>query len=491
MVTSPQNKTIFPTFVMAVFISVFILFGIMEFRHTKAVINRYEAGIMQLAVNRTEDFQENLKTVAISIAKKVEKQQDIKELKSQVGFVDSRLTDLYIVKADGTILDTTSASKQDQFISRLAKQAARLENNQVMFSGVHLDDAARLEVITLLVPLSGQDAFLAANFRLDQYKNEINQLFASKNYRIAVFDSAGNPLVWPFEGSGAEAWDAGQDIFYYDKVKYNVVTAEQRDNSWKVYFFFEPNNFELYRAITVMLLVFALYICLYELLVEFWGVNEAKTYFENIDFAIFNQIHEGVIIANNSGRIIFANEAAHQIFADRKSTLRNIRLKEVLGNNYDLPGDMEGTTTITINSRNKLFKAIHSPIIKNNKILGSLTVLRSDSKEADIFRQVLDKLMDVLPQGIIFVNRDHEVALANLMARCYLSNVSPGSSIEVVDRELADFIYKEIDARTTKRVELVTGLVCEVTPVYDDDGIYAGTLVVIPGEITAPLPKNI
>ncbi len=483
MKQSPPFKSIFPTFVTIFFISIFILFGIMEFRHTKNIISRYETGIMQIAVNKTNTFHEDLKTVTINIAKRVENKQSNQQLLNQFIFFDSRITNLYIVKADGTIQNTTSQYGQDQFIIELAKQTERLKSYEVLVSGLHLDPSSRHEVITMIVPIKNKRTLLAVNFRLDQFQNEIIQDFMNQNYRVAVFDSSGNPVIWPFEKVKANVFDPQQETFYYDNKRYTIVASDAGDSLWRLYFFFETNNFELYRAITVLLLVFALYICLYELLVEFWGVNTAKTYFENIDFAIFNQIHEGVIIANNSGRIIFANEAAHHMFADRKNTLRNIKLKELFGNTDDFQRENEGSTTLTLKFRDKLLKAIHSPIIKNNKILGSLTVIRTDVKEDNIYHQILDKLIDALPQGIIFVNKDHEISLANLMAKCYLKNLIPGTSIEVIDRKLAAFIYNNIDSRATKRLELSGGLTCEVTPVYDDDGIYTGTLVVIQNDI--------
>ncbi|RYD02393.1 hypothetical protein N752_23975 [Desulforamulus aquiferis] len=52
MKQSPQSKNMFPMFVIISFISVFILFGVMEFRHTKSVLNDYENSIQQVAINK-------------------------------------------------------------------------------------------------------------------------------------------------------------------------------------------------------------------------------------------------------------------------------------------------------------------------------------------------------------------------------------------------------------------------------------------------------
>ncbi|GAB6157487.1 hypothetical protein JCM39194_06870 [Desulfotomaculum varum] len=477
MKQSPLFKSIFPTFATIFFLSIFILFGIMEFRHTNNVINSYESGIMQLAVNKTNSFHEHLKTVTISIAKKLDNQTNIRQFLNENIYFAPGIANIYILK-ERKILNTTNLTP-DSFVVSLAKRFEGQKISDIYFAGIHLDSSSRNEVITILYPLKNKNATLAVSFRLEQLQNELIQGFINQNCRIAIFDSANHPVLWPFEKVKPVSLDIQQDTFFYDNKKYRVVISEAGDGFWKLYFFFEANNFELYRAITVLLLVFALYICLYELLVEFWGVNTAKTYFENIDFAIFNQINEGVIIANNSGRVLFANEAAHHMFADRKNTLRNIQLKELFGNTDELPKENDGPTTLTIKFRDKLLKAIHSPIIKNNKILGSLTVIRTNNQDSDFYHQVLDKLIDALPQGIVFVNKNHEIAMANLIAKCYLNNLVPGTSIEVVDRNLAAFIYNQIDSRTTQRLTLSDFLHCEITPVYDDDGIYAGTLIVL------------
>ncbi|WP_235695494.1 PAS domain-containing protein [Desulforamulus hydrothermalis] len=450
----------------------------MEFRHTNNVINRYESGIVQMAVNKTNNFHEHLKTVTISIAGMLDHQPDMQRFFYDNIYFVPDLVNIYMLK-DGKILSSASNLTPDQFVISLAKQFEPQKISDIYYAGIHLDSSSKNEAITTLYPLKNKNATLAVSFRLDRLQNELIQGFINQNYRVAVFDAANRPVLWPFEKVKAASFDLQQDTFYYDNKKYRIVMSEAGDGFWKLYFFFEANNFELYRAITVLLLVFALYVCLYELLVEFWGVNTAKTYFENIDFAIFNQINEGVIIANNSGRILFANEAAHHIFADRKNTLRNIKLKELFGNTDELPKENEGSTTLTLKFRDKLLKAIHSPIIKNNKILGSLTVIRTSNQDSAFYYQILDKLIDALPQGIVFVNKNHEIALANLIAKCYLNNLVPGTSIEVVDRNLAAFIYNQIDSRTTHRLSLSDSLNCEVTPVYDDDGIYAGTLIML------------
>lgn len=128
----------------------------------------------------------------------------------------------------------------------------------------------------------------------------------------------------------------------------------------------------------------------------------------------------------------------------------------------------------------KFLEAIHSPIIKKGKKLGSLTVIRVNAKEEKTIRAVLNKFIEIVPEGLIYADKNHEISMANLMARCYLGSLNKGDSIDVVDPDLAEAIYENIGAVSVKIIELQSyGLMCEIAPVYDDDGLYAGTLVVL------------
>jgi PAS domain-containing protein len=348
---------------------------------------------------------------------------------------------------------------------------------RVTISGVHNDPFSHLRIVSAVVV--AKDATLVIDFRIEQYQKEIMQEFINENYKIAVFDGSDYPVYWPFDKEKLDGFKKGQSRFYDQRENYNVVVSSAGQTPWQLYFFFKENNFETFRTITILFLVFALYCCFYQLLVELLGVNSAKTYFENIDFAIFNQINEGVILTNNAGRVVFANNAAHEIFSDRKSSLLNIQLKEILGNIEDTPDGGEKPRTLTVKMSDKFLETIHSPIVKKGKKLGSLTVIRLNVKEERTFRIALNKLMEIIPEGAVFVDKNHEVAAANLMAKCYLGNLDRGAGIDVVDPVLADFIYENIGSGPVKRMEISDGLLCEIAPVYDDDGVYAGTLVLL------------
>lgn len=481
----PLMGTFYPSFFTVFLISLFIVFAIMEFRHTKNLITQYETGIQQIALNNTNLFLKDINKTSASIAKKIDlENQSLESSKLLTHIQKSYLVqDLYILDINGNIVAPLNTHANVN--KAMVKEASNLKNYSSLLSPVHFDSTSKTKVVTSFTPLQAQgNKILAIDFHLEDFQHEMLHELMSKNYSIAVFDHQGNAVVWPFNDKQLAKIGLNQDTFIYENKRYNVFSAHTDSHSWNVYFFFQANNIEIFRAVTILLLVFALYVCLYELLVEYWGVNTAKTYFENIDFAIFNQINEGVIIANNSGRVVFANETAHRMFADRKKLLRNVRLKEILGN-QDLQKENYGSLSFSLKLSERLLKAIHSPIIKNNKILGSLTVIRNEVVGDNFIVPVMDKVFESIPQGIIFVNKEHEISHANLIAKCFFANLITGASIEVVDRELANFIYKNIDSQSVKRVKLSSGIDCEVTPVLDDDGIYVGTVIYILSDTVA------
>lgn len=485
---SPGSKSIIPIIVMVFFLSVFIVLGIMEFRFSKNLLADFENNIKQIALNKTTLFLNDIKAVSENAAQKAaEQDQNVENLLKLISTYDYRITNVYLVGSGGEVGSALVAKNSYQHMNSLVSEELREKirdpnKERIIISGVHID-ASHLKVISAVIPLSGIDASykaLVIDFSIEQYQEEMMQEFFSESYKVAVFDSNDYPVYWPFDKENLDGFKKHQAKFYDNSRQYNVISSETGQPKWRLYFFFAENNYETIRTIAILLLVFALYCCLYQLLVELWGVNSARTYFENIDFAVLNKINEGVIISNNAGRIIFANNAAHEIFAERKSSLTAIDLRDIMRHTEDSGAEKENPCMLTLKMSDKLLESIHSPIIKKGKKLGSLTVIRVNVKEERTFRIVLDKLIEVIPEGVIYIDRKHAVSAANLMARCYLGNLDKGASIDVVNPALADFIYGSIGSRSVKRTELSShDLLCDIAPVFDDDGVYAGTLVVL------------
>ncbi|MBM7854872.1 PAS domain-containing protein [Desulfohalotomaculum tongense] len=482
MKRTTESKNILSLYVIVFALGIIIVFGIMEFRFLKNILTSYENSIKQIAINKTNSFLNDLKSISRNAARMIELQHiNIDEAVNVVQTYDRRITNVYLVEDNGTIHSSVHDNINKTYISKLAQKAASKKTEpQIIISEVKNDRFSKFNVISMAVPLHENGGVLIIDFSIDQYQREVIEEFTNTNYKLAVFDSENNPIIWPFDQDQLTGFNWEQSKFYVQNELYQVIKSKVGQPPWQLYLFQKENNFEKYRAVTIIFLVFALYYCLYQLLVEFWGVNSAKTYFDNIDFAILNQVNEGVIITNNAGVIVFANKAAHNIFTERKSNLVNVKLKEVMGYIEDFRSEGDNSKTLTLKTSDKLLQAIHSPIIKKGKKLGSLTVIRANTDEQKALRNVLDKLVEIIPEGIIYVDKNNEIITANLMAKCYLGALDRGKSISVIDSSLAEFICKNIDSRTINRIKLTAHDVwCDVAPVYDDDGVYTGTLLVL------------
>ncbi|NHM26534.1 PAS domain-containing protein [Desulfofundulus sp. TPOSR] len=464
------NSVLF-MFIALFFLSVITALFIMEFRFLKGIMTQYEDSIRQVAVNKTNLFFNDLRAATEGAARQLARwQEDRNRALGKLFAFDSRITGAYIINASGRITHGTP----DPHLKVMAGQVLQLTGTSIL--GVHNNGTGQV-VVTVVTHLDGE--WLALDYRINDFQQEMIQEFLGSICKVAVFDQNNFPVVWPFEPEKLDQFTGREEKFHLD-MPYDVSSVQLEQPPWKLYFFQQENNFDTYRIITIMFLLFALYCCLYQLVVELWRVNSARSYFENIDFTIFNYINEGVIISNNAGRIIFANMAAHEVFSGRKTILKDMPLKELLGHIGDTCDGKNKYGTLTLKMSDRLLEAIHSPLIKKGKVLGAITVLGSGGKEEKTCRNFLSKLIESLPLGVVHVDRNHKVVQANLMARCYLGSVEQGMSIDGVDPELAGFIYRNMGSSSIKPVLLASrNLIAEVIYIYDEDGNYDGALVIV------------
>ena len=457
------------------FLSVITLLIITEFRFLKEIVTGYQESLRQVAVNKTGFFLDDLRAVTEGAARRLAARGEDRETAlKEVISLDHRITAVYILDSRGRVVMQSGDAHPEDHLPPERAWEERVPRGTWM-AGVSTDNSARA-VLTVVTPLAGE--WLAVDYSLTGFQQELTQEFMGGASKVAVFDSNNYPVVWPFGQEMLDRFTGRENKFFAGQLRYDVGSSEVGQPPWKLYFFMRENNFDTYRVITVMFLLFALYCCLYQLLVELWGVNSANSYFENIDFNIFNYLHEGVIISNNAGRVIFANKSAHDIFAFRTGLLKGIKLKEILGHIGDAPNGQNSYGALTLKAAGRLLQAVHSPIIKNGKVLGALTVVGLDGKVEEICGKALSRLMDALPQGVVFLDRNHKVVQAGLMARYYLGVLDSGMSVDAVDPELASFIYRNMGSRSVKRVRLTSlNLTCEVIFIYDEGGAHAGTLV--------------
>lgn len=463
---------------MAIFIlSVITMLFITEFRFLKDIMVDYEETIRQVAIHKTNLFFDDLRAVNEGISRKLSGQEKNRDgaLKEVVS-LDRRITGAFILDEQGRVISQATDVYSGGY-PLPGKGWEEKPQQGTWIWGVHEGSGTQL-VVTVVTRLEKE--WLAVDYSIADFQQQLTQEFLGNTCKVAVFDNHNYAVIWPFERNALNKFTGREEKFFANQLHYNVSSLEVRQTPWQLYFFMRDNNFDTIRIITIMFLLFALYCCLYQFLVEFWGINSANSYFENIDFTIFNYVNEGVIISNNAGRVIFANKSAHEIFAAKKGLLKGVKLSEFLGHIGDTRDEQNKYGTMTLKTADRLLQAIHSPIVKKGKVLGALTVVGVNSTEEGICGRALSRLMEFLPQGIVFVDRDHKVVRANLIARCYLGSLDTGMSIDAVDPELAGFIYRNMGSRSVKRMRLTSrSLTGEVVFVYDDDGVYAGTMVLL------------
>lgn len=479
--SSNVKRSMVSLYVLVIFLSILIIFGIFEFRFLNNILNSYENSIEQIAINKTNSFFNSIKAVSENGARKIELQNISydKEAVQNIASYDRRISNVYLTRNNGTIIEMLNEVTDTIPITNFALGTKNKKKKKVQVSDLYYDEFSNQNIVRTATPLSS-GGVLVIDFRIDDYIKEIIEEFSTTNFKIAVFDSKNTPVIWPFAKEQITNFDPNQSKFFLKNEQYHVVSNKVSPPQWQIYLFKKDTNFEQYRAITIIFLVFALYYCIYQLLVEFWGVNSAKTYFDNIDFAILNQINEGVIITNNAGVIVFANKAAHEFFSDRKRVLINVKLKEIMGHIGNLPDQSTSSQTMLLKTSDKILETIHSPIIKKGKKLGSLNIIRVNVSEEKSFKNVFQKLLEVIPEGVIYVDEKNEIVTANLMAKCHLGTLDHGKGIEAVDTTLAEAIRKNIDSHSINRIELTSYHTwCDIAPVYDSDGVYIGSLIVL------------
>jgi PAS domain-containing protein len=480
MARSAATRNAVFLFIAVFFLSAITVLFTMEFRFLKKIMTNYEESIRQIAINQTNYFLRDLEAVTERAARELARQDEKSAALDRLTMLDPRITGAWIIDDSGAVISGTSRETlkpEKKWVPRGTK---------TLILGVDKDQTGQM---TVAAATPFRNNWLVLAYRAAGFQEEMTFNFLNTACKVAVFGPNNYPVVWPFEKEALSHFSHHEGRLLVDGVWHEVSSAKVGEPPWSLFFFFPENNLNIYRTLTIMFLLLALYCCLYQFLVELWRVNSALSYFENVDFAIFNYLNEGVIITNNAGRIVFANKAAHEIFSEKKKSLKGTPLKDILGHIGNAQSGAKTYGTLTFQISDRRFEAIHAPLVKKGKVLGAITVIGSGAQEKTCFN-VLSRLIETLPMAVIYIDRHHKVAQANLLARCYWGTLEPGLSIDGVDPELAGFIYRNIGSRTIKPVKLTSSnTTAEVVYVYDEEGNYSGALVLVttPPEVNSVL----
>jgi len=467
------------------FLSLITGFFVLQFRLVSKVVGEYETALKQTALRKIELYVSEVRALAEDAARKLERERQVSgEALRDIARQERGIAGAYLVEADGSFVDPAAARKDPYHLSQVLERARAGET--------FVTGGAR-GWITVGTPVYGDDrrpkSVLVLEIATAPFLRELAQEFFSENYKIALLDDGKQAVVWPFTTEQLGEFSAYQDKFYDHDVRYNVSAAGVDHTSWQVCFFLKDNNFDTHRIITIMFLLFALYFCIYEFLAGFLKASSINSYFEDVNFTIFNHLREGVIICNKFDKIVFANEAAHRFFAGRRSALRGAALQDVLGPTRGLMGGE--SKKIVFKDADRVLEIIYSPIFKEGRLLGSLVVIGHSGDHEKTPASVLAHLFEMSREGLVYVDKNHQVAMANMMAKCYLGPLEKGTHINEVNSRLARAIYDNIGSRSLNKVDIsLSGVTCEIAAVYDDDGLYAGTLVFLRDAAAGPLAEG-
>lgn len=466
------RKKVLAYFAVIFFVTLIILFFVLEFRFIKRIMQENEQSIKHIVSTGTDSYFQDLRFFAghaattIDTAGMAQEEVISRQLRNIMGR-DARVAGVMLTDARGNVLHALG-----ERVEKL-EETARIRGDGPFVFGVREAGAAgRLGVAAPVQGEQGLPGYLVVIFNTSDLNNDFILSYSTEKLKVALMDRRGYQVIWPFGPDSLARFNPERETFKTGNVLYSVDRLGIRDSTLDLYFFIKQNNLDTYRIITIMFLLFTLYFLIYQFFVELLKANNINSYFENVDFNIFNHLKEGIIIANKFNKIVFANHMAHEFFPEKKIVFKKTELKEITGIS-SVTGEK-----ITLKKPDNLLEIISSPIFKDGKLLGSLVVISLSREKELLCSYALDRIIRVLQDGVIFVDKDNKVMSFNLMASYYLGNIKVEMDIGDINSELASLLEDSIGSTALTRGSLFFGdILCEIAPVHDHDGFYSGAII--------------
>lgn len=444
------------------FLTLIIVFFVFEFRFVKKIISENETNITRVVSGELNVYLHGLRyrtdqaAALMGPGDGAGDRSTLRELAAR----NPDITEIYLLDDRGGVLASLSGAEVGAFKSAPDAPAGVIKDHQVVG-------------LALAAPLGGGPGDLMIVYGTSDFQNEFLLKYVTDTFKVSILDRDGRPLVWPFGPDVLSAFDPAGDTVKVEDTVYRLHRSPLENFPFTVVFMEPDSNFDTYRILTIMFLVFALYFLIYHFIIEVLQSSSVDHYFDNIDFNIFNNLKEGIIIANKFGKVVFANKTVYEMFAEKRIVLRETDLQEITG-------PIDGPRRVILQKSGDLLEIIRSPLVKNGKPLGSLVVISPSWEKEKLYEHVLGGLVELLPDGVLFVNKEGRVVAFNLMASYFLGHLAQDMKISAVNAELADLIEGNIGATASTRAELSRGYMhCELKPVYDENRLYAGTIVFI------------
>ncbi len=456
-----------------------ILFFVLEFRFIKKIIEQNDDNIRQIVLNELSVYLHGLQNETENAAQLLGRNEGpgYQALLRDIAARNATITEIYLLDHRGYVLSSLSGKETGNL-----KPLPDTFTARGFYSGYEIITGGRVSGLGMVAAVTGnpwtEGGFtspgnLIIEYSTSDFQNKFLLKYTTDKLKVSVLSPGGHPLVWPFEGEMLKNFNPRQDSIKVQNTVYTISRAGLDGLPFEVFFFARDYNFDTYRIITIMFLLFTLYFLIYQFIVELLRLNNINSYFDHFDFNIFNNLKEGVIIANQVGKVVFANSVTHEIFAEKRIVFNETRLKEIIG-------PINSPDMIMLKKTGDLLEITSFPIIINGKLLGSMVVISPDREKEKLFGHALHGIVELLPDGVIFVDKNNKIVVYNMMATYYLGNMGNEMDIHEVNAELANLIESNIGSTTLTRVGLSFGNIqCELKAVYEDNGLYAGTVVFI------------
>lgn len=458
------------------FISLMIIFFVLEFRFLKNIMVDYENNIKRIVLGEMQSFQHELELYTDIVATRLTGDNSRDELMlADMASTNNRMVDIKILNKDGKVLCSLREGEGYTYPREEFKQAR--QGRPYSFTISQGGRVSEVAVAARLAEDLDPEHYLLVFYRINDLQHKFLMQYTTNKMKIALVDNNNRLVVWPFTTPGLTEFPADRTSYSAAGAQYDIQRTALAGSNLQVLFFFRDDHFDTYRIMVIMLLLFALYFLIYHFIVEAANINNVNSYFDDINFNVFNNLQEGIILTNNNGVLVFANNAVYQIFDGKKITPGKTALEDLIGPVDEAGGKM------TLKKSDSLLDIIRSPIIKNGKMLGSLVVIGPDREWESLCQRAMGRVFEHLQDGLVFVDREGKIVACNMMARYYLGNLDDGMKIDEVSTELTSLVEKHIGSTHMVREKLTwSGVFCELLPVLDGNGLYAGTLIFIKNE---------
>lgn len=448
-----------------------LLIFLLELESFRNTVFQYNNTIRQIAINDASSFFHELQFFTDNKSRYFIDKASIGDdrLIRSIANQNPRISEILLLNAEKRVV--TSLHGKTGYLFEMPPNHIKYENNTY---GVIRDDHIRQIVVTSAIREGTQQVcYLTIYFSTNDFEKEFLRKYSTDKFKVAILDEKENPLVWPFEQTSLLEFQPGQDRFQSHEVEYDTYVSGLEDTPLKLYFFFRDIDLGLYLIIPLVIFLFGLCFYTYRYATEMIKNHNFNLFFDDVDFSRLNALDIGILVTNQSEKVVFANEAAHSLFPEKK-------IHKTTPLNDVIPGLGNTNTKITLKKSDNLLEIISFPYLKNGDFLGSIIGIHSCTEKTKLCAQLMEQILELVPYGVMFLDRENNILTTNPTARSRFSGVKKGSHISEYHPALAALIEHNTGTGSPSETTLsLDHISCELVTINDENNLNAGTLVII------------